>query len=183
MESVLQGRYKCTIVGSSRESSDPIAMQTWKWGTWSPIYCPSTDDQYGWPGGGLKEPLTHPLPGLVQYLPDILPKVSTRHCLPSEGTHRQGDDPQHTLGKLCSRPHVGHGSDYGQGEPPPPVFSQVWYVRHMERAKCQEPGHGDVLQGRGDESEATTGGRGAEVDGGGLSGVWKTIIDGVKIPQ
>ena len=54
----------------------------------------------------------------------------------------------------------------------------------MEGNQWKEPGHGDVLQGVGEESEETAGGRDMEEQGGGLSGLWETFgySVGVQIP-
>ena len=51
----------------------------------------------------------------------------------------------------------------------------------MEGAQRQAPGHGDVLQGIGEESEATVGGIYKEEDSSGLLGLWETIGDGVRV--
>ena len=51
----------------------------------------------------------------------------------------------------------------------------------MEGSQRQAPGHGDVRQGRGEESEATAGVRGAEEHGVGLSGLRETFGDGVGV--
>ena len=133
-------------------------------------------DQHGVDQGDMT-----PLPPTIrgQDLPDILTVSSTKHCLPCRGIIGEGNEPQRTPGTLCEPPRMGYCSDPGGGNPPHTALSQVLHNHHMEGSQRQVSGHGDVLQGRGEDLEAMAGGRGTEEHGGDLSGLWETFGNGV----
>ena len=100
-------------------------------------------------------PGTRVLHSLYATVLDIVPAGWTQDLMTGGRLPSEVDKTQHITGTLHAPPCAGFSSDTGGCEQPPTALAQVWHLRHMEDSQWNVPGHGNVLQGVGEEVEAT----------------------------